>query len=241
MQNNNKNHTKQFAYVEVKPVIAYLRVSTPKQGEDGFGIAAQKLTIENYCSKHSLDVKEWLTEVASGAGQEALNRRPVLAKAFNLADSIGGKVIVAKLDRLSRSGTFISSLTESRKDFDFISCEFPPGTPSYLFGFMGQVANIERDFIAERVKLGMAEAKKRGVHCGRPKGKRSSYRENDKIYEDLVKPLIDEDLTYQEIAERLGEGWNASKVANSVASYKRSHGITPNKEGRKKRKRDETS
>jgi putative DNA-invertase from lambdoid prophage Rac len=36
-----------------------------------------------------------------------------------------------------------------------------------VFGMMVQIAQFERELIRERVKVGMADAKKRGVHTGR--------------------------------------------------------------------------
>src|SRR3954466_6598554 len=86
---------------EVDSVIGYVRVSTAEQADSGAGIAAQRAAIVDYCTRRGLT----LAAVYEDAGFSAKTLdRPALTKA--LAELDGGRaagIVVAKVDRLSRS------------------------------------------------------------------------------------------------------------------------------------------
>ena len=95
--------------------VAYLRVSTQKQGYSGLGLEAQREIIQKYlCGK--TPVAEYI-EIESGRKKE----RPRLKEALNLCRKDGAILIVAKLDRLARSVSFLSSLLES--DVEIVFCK----------------------------------------------------------------------------------------------------------------------
>lgn len=84
--------------------VAYLRVSTQKQGYSGLGLEAQREIIQKYlCDK--TPVAEYI-EIESGRKKE----RPKLKEALALCRKDGAILIVAKLDRLARSVSFLSNL-----------------------------------------------------------------------------------------------------------------------------------
>ena len=95
-----------------KPLVAYYRVSTREQGRSGLGIDAQRAAVVRFAEAEGFEVAAEFTEVETGKGADALDRRPKLAAALAEARSHGKHcpVAVAKLDRLSRDVHFVSGL-----------------------------------------------------------------------------------------------------------------------------------
>ena len=99
------------------PAVAYYRVSTAAQGRSGLGLEAQRDAVKEFASREALDLAEEFTEVESGKGSDALNRRPQLAAALRTAKRLRAPIVVAKLDRLSRDVHFVSGLMAERVEF----------------------------------------------------------------------------------------------------------------------------
>jgi len=91
----------------------YLRVSTQKQGVDGYGIDAQRSAIAKYTPAAEC------TEVESGKRKD----RPELLKALEFCKSSKAVLVVAKLDRLARNVAFVSALMESK--VEFVCADYP--------------------------------------------------------------------------------------------------------------------
>jgi len=94
--------------------IGYLRVSTHKQGRSGLGLEAQRTAIGAFGDREGFALSKWFTDVETGGGPDALDKRPNLAAALKLAAKARCPIIVAKLDRLSRDIHFISGLMTQR-------------------------------------------------------------------------------------------------------------------------------
>src|SRR5690606_8953111 len=92
--------------------IAYYRVSTTKQGESGLGLSAQKEAVRRYIGQSNNLIDEY-QEVESDIKSD----RPQLLKAIDKAKETNSKLIIAKLDRLSRNASFIITLRDSGVDF----------------------------------------------------------------------------------------------------------------------------
>jgi DNA invertase Pin-like site-specific DNA recombinase len=99
------------------PVVAYLRVSTSRQGRSGHGIEAQRENIARFAAAEGYEVIGEYVEVETGKGSDALERRPQLAAALNASRKRKGAVVVANLDRLSRDVHFVSGLMAHRVPF----------------------------------------------------------------------------------------------------------------------------
>jgi hypothetical protein len=63
------------------PFVAYYRVSTQRQGRSGLGIEAQKAAVARFAEAENLTQIAEFTEVETGKGSDALERRPQLAAA----------------------------------------------------------------------------------------------------------------------------------------------------------------
>src|SRR3954470_21337774 len=110
--------------------VAYIRVSTTRQGRSGLGIEAQRDAIVRFCRTEGYEVEAEHIEVETGKGADALDRRPQLAGALARARRLKCPVVVAKLDRLSRDVHFISGLMVQR--VPFIVAELGAGVDPFL-------------------------------------------------------------------------------------------------------------
>src|SRR5660397_33862 len=93
--------------------VSYLRVSTKRQEVSGLGLEAQRLMILNYIKHQNGRLIHQFVESESGSHDD----RPELKNAISTSKNTDSTLIVAKLDRLSRNVSFISSLMESKVKF----------------------------------------------------------------------------------------------------------------------------
>ena len=143
--------------------IAYLRVSTDKQGEQGHGISAQRQAIGNYLAGQGGELLEEYVEVESGKK----NDRPALQKAISRCKMSRATLIIAKLDRLSRNLAFIANLMDS--GIDFIACDNPYANKLTIH-ILAAIAEHEREMISRRTREALAAAKAKGVSLGGHRG-----------------------------------------------------------------------
>jgi DNA invertase Pin-like site-specific DNA recombinase len=94
----------------MKPIVAYVRVSTNQQGRSGLGVEAQREAMSRFAQSEGVDLVAEFVEVETGKGSDALDRRPQLAAALDRARALRCPVAVSKLDRLSRDVHFVSGL-----------------------------------------------------------------------------------------------------------------------------------
>jgi DNA invertase Pin-like site-specific DNA recombinase len=96
--------------------IAYRRVSTIEQGKSGLGLEAQAAAIARVIADRGGRLLEDFEEVETGKGADALDRRPVLARALKAAKAKKATLVVSRLDRLSRNLHFVSGLIDQAVD-----------------------------------------------------------------------------------------------------------------------------
>src|SRR5215204_1635004 len=145
--------------------VAYLRVSTARQGASGLGLDAQRTAVAEHVNGHGALLREFI-EIESGKR----NDRPQLAAALAHAKATGATLIVAKLDRLARNVAFISALMES--GVDFIAADMPMANRLTVH-VLAAVAEHEAAMISARTKVALAAAKARGQKLGNPNGARA--------------------------------------------------------------------
>ena len=142
--------------------IAYFRVSADHQGVNGNGMVAQRKAVEDYLNGGRWKLVGEFTEVESGKRSD----RPELEKALKACRKHKAKLVIAKLDRLSRNVHFISGLMERK--IDFLACDMPSAN-AFMINVYAAVAQEERRMISDRTKAGLAAAKARGVKLGEEK------------------------------------------------------------------------
>lgn len=157
---------------ELRPFVAYLRVSTEGQGRSGLGLEAQRETIARFCAAEGAAVTAEYVEVETGKGSDALDRRPRLSAALAHAKRLRCSILVAKLDRLSRDVAFIASLMTQR--VPFVVCDLGPNADPFMLHIYAALAEQERRMIATRTKAALTAAKARGVALGGDRGHRHS-------------------------------------------------------------------
>ena len=151
-----------------RPVVTYLRVSTQDQGRSGLGIEAQRAALERFAEAEGFAIAAEFTEVETGKGADALDKRPKLAAALTEARKRQCSIAVAKLDRLSRDVHFVSGLMAQR--VPFIVAELGADVDPFVLHLYAALAEKERKLISERTKRALEAAKARGVKLGGDRG-----------------------------------------------------------------------
>lgn len=153
-----------------KKYIGYCRVSTDEQ-LNGYGLDAQKASIEAYCSAMSYDMERIVVdEGLSGANMERPGIQEIIA---SMSECQYAGVIVFKLDRISR---LLVDILNLNRDV-FVPCgaslisvkeQFDTNTPigRLMFQMIGGFAEFEREVIKERVTSGKVEKAKQGKFAG---------------------------------------------------------------------------
>ena len=154
---------KQGKTMQAGKFVAYLRVSTSRQGQSGLGLEAQREAVARYLQDGARTVAGEFVEVESGKGSNALARRPQLGLALDACRKHRATLVIAKLDRLARNVHFISGLLES--GVEFVAADMPEANKVMLH-MHAVMAEWERDQISARTKAALAAAKARGVRLG---------------------------------------------------------------------------
>ena len=115
----------------------------------------------------------------------------------------GDKIIVYKLDRISRSTKHLIELSElfDSLNVDFISIadniDTATAVGKFFFRTMASIAELERDIISERTKIGLQAARARGRIGGRPSKKTDKVLMSIKMYKS-------KDYTINQITDATG-------------------------------------
>ena len=134
----------------LKPIIAYVRVSTARQGRSGLGLEAQRTALARFTETEGFRITGEFLEVETGKGADALERRPQLAAALAEARKRRCPVLVAKLDRLSRDVHFISGLMAHK--VPFIVAELGADADPFMLHLYAALAEKERSLISQRTR-----------------------------------------------------------------------------------------
>ena len=191
--------------------VTYYRVSTQRQGASGLGLEAQRQTVEQYLTRSSGTALASFTEIETGKGSNALEKRPQLRLALETCKKTGATLLIAKLDRLARNVHFVSGLIET--GVDFIAADMPNAN-KVMIQMHAVMSEWERDQISERTKAALAAAKARGIVLGAtgPSNLRRHTQERQdaaRAFQARLKPVlygfVAQGLSRRAIVTRLNE------------------------------------
>lgn len=209
--------------------VAYRRVSTTEQSDSGAGLAAQQASIEAEVERRGWVLVEVLTD--SAASGKSLVGREALAAAIEVVESGQADVLmVAKLDRLSRSLLDFASLMARAQanGWNLVALDLgiDLSTPAgeFLASVMASAAQWERRIIGQRTREALAAKKSAGVRLGPPR------RVPDQVCERIARLRAD-GLAWQAVADDLnlsavptasgGLQWYPSTARSALHAYER--------------------
>ena len=204
---------------QMPTVVGYCRVSTDQQGESGAGLEWQESRIRDEVDRRGWVLREMYVDVASG---KSTKRRPMLSAALSdLADGEAALLVVAKLDRLSRSMIDFATLVQraSGEGWGIAALDIGVDTSTtngrMLANIIMALAQWERELIGDRTRDALSAVKARGTRLGRPTNITSDARA-------IIRAMRRQGSSYREIAAALdaaqvptpqgGLRWYASTV-----------------------------
>jgi DNA invertase Pin-like site-specific DNA recombinase len=191
-------------------IVTYYRVSTQRQEKSGLGLKGQRVAVAAFAAAEGLIIVAEYTEVETGKGSDALDRRPQLKAALKKAKQQRASVCVARLNRLSRDVHFISGLMVHR--IPFIVTALGKDVDNFVLHIYAALAEKERQLISDRTIAGLAAAKAKGKKLGNPtlkakpgttlaENNRAQALARDKAIEPVLREL--QHLSPQKAADEL--------------------------------------
>lgn len=205
-------------------VVAYLRVSTDKQAEQGLGLEVQEAAVRKWAKANGYRVVAW-TRDEGVSGSNGLDTRIGLLDAIaTVRDGQAAGIVVYRLDRLARDLVLQENLLADirRMGGDVFSTSAAeasiladdPDDPSrkMIRQVLGAVAEYERAMIRLRMRSGKARKRERGGWLGgvAPFGYRAEGRE-------LV-PDEEEQAALSRIRELHGAGSSLRQIAGALTA-----------------------
>ena len=185
-------------------IYGYIRVSSDKQTVEN-----QRFEINKFCEKQNIVINDWIEETISGTKNYSKRQLGNLLKKVHRDDII----ICSELSRLGRNLFMIMEIQnicmtkECRvwtiKDNYRLGDDIQSKVLAFAFGLS---AEIERQLISERTKVGLNRVRREGKHIGRKKGQKSTiYKLSQNS--DYIKKEILQGRTKSSLARELGVSW----------------------------------
>ncbi len=217
-----------------RQAVSYIRVSTVRQGSSGLGLEAQRESVRVFAQAQGYKIAQEFLEVESGKNDV----RPVLEKALAHVKKTGACLVIAKLDRLARSVSFVARLMDANTDFRAVDL---PDASRLVLHIMSAVAENEARSCSDRTRAALAAAKARGTLLGganpkcrnlppgaRERGAQMTKAKARAAYADIVPKLLTmraEGVSLQGIADALnaenyttctGKAWHPMQVSRAL-------------------------
>jgi DNA invertase Pin-like site-specific DNA recombinase len=182
--------------------VVYLRCSTGKQELSGLEIEAQQEAVHRYARSCRASIVAEYVETASGGKHD----RAELAKALAHCRKTKATLLIARLDRLSRSLSFVAQLLDANVE---IRCADMPEANRLLLQMLAVFGEHERQMIRDRTKAALAAAKARGVVLGRygrtlaAKNRLEASQWAETVRQPLLQSIKSGNITFDSHAEFL--------------------------------------
>ena len=201
----------------MKHTALYLRVSTEAQADEGYSLAAQAEKLEAYCRMKG--IAAFQRYVDGGFSGSNLTRPAITELVEAIRAGRVERVVVYKLDRLSRSQKDTLYLIEDvflphGVDFVSINENIDTGSPygRAMIGILSAFAQLERENIFLRTRMGMVERVKQGFWPG---GGKIPFGYDYDADKGILVPNSDAD-TVREIYARYLEGQSTGRIAREL-------------------------
>ncbi len=174
-----------------KAVACYARTSTLDQAT---GLESQVRVLRQYCEQNGITNVEFFTDGGISGTKASRPALDMMMAAVERGDI--SSVVVHSFSRFARSTThLLSALTKFKeKNVHFVSISERIDTNSAvgvaIFSILAAIAQLERDLIASRVKIGLENARAKGKLIGRRKMRDS----------DLIRKLLKSGLSYRQVS-----------------------------------------
>lgn len=207
-------------------VVAYVRVSSKEQVEDGVSLAAQRTRVEAYAL--AMDLELVGVEEDAGFSAKTLAGRRGLERALKaLEEGRADGLLVVKLDRLTRSvrdlGHLVDRYFASRWSLLSVSDSIDTRTAAgrLILNVLTSVAQWEREATGERTRDALAHLKAEGVKIG---GEALGWRRSDGVDGDgrrVVVPDQEEAETVERMLAMRADGASLRTIARALVSERR--------------------
>jgi DNA invertase Pin-like site-specific DNA recombinase len=197
----------------MKKFVAYYRVSKKEQGISGLGLSAQRSAVIKYVDSQEGIIVELFTEVETGTNKR---ERIEIHKAIQLAKNEGAILVIAKLDRLARNVSFVSSLMDA--GIEFVAVDMPTAN-NFTIHIFSALAEQEAKLISSRTKQALVELKKKGAVLGNPKNLNDEARakglntikdnainnDRNRQAQSVILTCKEKGMSYRQIAQYLNQ------------------------------------
>lgn len=197
----------------MKKFVCYYRVSRKEQGLSGLGLSAQRTAVEKYVISQNGEIIGDYTEIETGTSKKV---RVEIQKSIQLAKDEGAVLVIAKLDRLARNVSFVSSLMDA--GIEFLAVDMPSAN-NFTIHIFSALAEQEAKLISSRTKLALAELKKAGSVLGNPKNLNDEARakgliaikqnainnDRNRQAQSVILSCKEKGMSYRDIAKYLNE------------------------------------
>lgn len=197
----------------MKKFVSYYRVSRKEQGISGLGLSAQKSSVVKYVESQDGVIINEFTEIETGTNKR---ERIEIHKAIQLAKNENAVLIIAKLDRLARNVSFVSSLMDA--GIEFLAVDMPSAN-NFTIHIFSALAEQEAKLISTRTRLALAELRKSGFVLGNPKNLNDDARakgvqkikenainnDRNRQAQSVIQSCKERGMSYREIAKYLNE------------------------------------
>ena len=222
---------------EKKNVIAglYPRVSTDDQVREGFSLDEQEKEMKKLCMYKNYQIYKVYRE--EGVSAKNMNRPKFQEMIQDLKDGKINRIIVYKLDRLTRSIQDLEVICKLIEKYhcslDSVSEEINTDTATGVFFIRMTtiLAQLEIERTSERTKFGLKGAAKNGHFCGKaPIGYRKINKELviDDLESEVVKEIFDDyvnGLSVCTITKKLNNknalnrNWRTTTIDRMLSNY----------------------
>lgn len=200
----------------MQKVVGYIRVSTPRQGEEGISLDEQAHMLRGYCDDKKLSLLSIEEDDGSAAGAQDHLLRDGYRKAIRIAKEQGAMILVPSVDRLARHPGVLPEIIDN--NLQVISVADGRRLGRKALRRLVDHAQRERDLISKRVRDGAARAKSRGVNLGNKKNLNMAQRNG------AMSNMVRADRKVQELADFIEHtpGWEKLSLREKVDLLNRS-------------------